>query len=577
MMTTSTLAKLAGPAPRPEPERDQWGRYRIPHPETGKVTSWTRATTLAGTIANQYGLTKWKQRMTLYGVAHRADLYAEAASITDKDAAKNQLDKLVDAAMEAAGSSSRARLGTALHAFSEQVDAGADITIPAPYDADIAAYRATMSTAGVQIIPEMIERIVVNVELGVAGTFDRLVNIDGELFVADLKTGRDLSYSWHEIAAQLAIYAGADTIFDVATGQHTPMPDVNQDRGLVMELPVGEATCTLHWVDLRQGRHAVELCAAVREWRKVKDLAEPFTVTTTAAAAAVPAEPTATASTLEAMLNTPPAPANDPVHVGDVISETVEDLAAKRRVWITGRIMDLPADAKKSLARNWPAGIPTLKASDDHDNAQLSTIAELVSRVEAAFGLPFRDPDPAREPADIDALTDRISKLPKDLKQQLQDTIESDHHITLATIREGDLPAVEDTLIAIEQAHADRIKWVRIQISDVDVALVSAALNTLHLPGINSATRSQARLLTELLSSIDAGTIGLEFVPDDTSRLVVTDQAEKILVERHGSKKTLLAAMKQAAALHALHKPTSTAMGLDDPLLVAAVTNPNPF
>jgi hypothetical protein len=381
----TSLEQLAGTA-RPEPERDQYGRYKIPHPETGKAQAWTRATTFASSIADTYGLDQWRKRMVVHGLAHRADLYAEAASISDPDAAKDKLGKIAEAAIQAAGASAKARLGTALHSFAEQVDAGATVEIPAPWDADIAAYRATMAGFGAQIDPAHIERIVTVPALGVAGTFDRLVTLNGRLYVGDLKTGRDLSYSWHEIAIQLALYAGAATIWDPTSGTHLPMPAVDQERALVMHLPVGTAQCTLYWIDLAAGREAIALCQQVRTWRKRKGLA-------TVIAGPVPARTPATPTT------------DEPVHVSVAVSEAVDDLTAKTGQWLAGRIAALAdkPDAVQAVRLAWPAdGTP---GSPPWTTEQLAAVEAAVLAGEAAVRAPFPTsrpaeptPPPASEP-----------------------------------------------------------------------------------------------------------------------------------------------------------------------------------
>lgn len=255
---------------RPEPERDRWGRYVLPDPETGEKRSWTRATTFAKSVAETSALTKWQCRMVAKGVATRPDLYALAASTDVGNKAK--LDKIAEDAKDAVAASSGANLGTALHAFTEQVDAGQAVAVPKPWDADIEAYRVKMRQAGIQVDPKHIERIVVVPELGVAGTLDRIVIPPAR--IGDVKTGKDLSYSWGEIAIQLALYAHAAAMWD--DGAYLPMPDVDQDTALVVHLPVGKARCDLYEVDIAAGWQAALMCRDVRAWRARRDLAREY-------------------------------------------------------------------------------------------------------------------------------------------------------------------------------------------------------------------------------------------------------------------------------------------------------------
>ncbi len=305
---------------RPQPKRDQWGRYRIPHPETGKEQSWTRATTWAKTVSDTFGLTKWELRMSALGLARRPDLLAQVATVTDPDNtdAKQLLDRMAREAKEAAGSSVRANLGTALHAFTEQIDQGLTPTAPDAHVADLDAYRATVS--GLAIDPRHIERIVVIPELGVAGTFDRLATYDGRLMVTDLKTGRDLRYSWGEIAVQLALYARASHLYDVATGTFEPMPEVDRSQALVLHLPVGEGRCTAYTVDIAEGWRMALICGEVRDWRRRKNLSAEVDVS-------------------------PAPPATSPTD---------------RTQWIVDRIGRLKADTPERVAvasGRWPTGV----------------------------------------------------------------------------------------------------------------------------------------------------------------------------------------------------------------------------
>jgi hypothetical protein len=265
------------PPARPEPEFDQYGRYKIPDPVTGEKRSWTRATTWAGTVADTIALSNWEKRMVALGLAQRPDLVARVAAVLDPNSAqgKRQVNKLVEQAKEYAKSGARANLGTALHSFAEAHDLGRPLPqIPPPWDQDIAAYRKAMSA--VEVSQNYIEKVCVLRDLGVAGTMDRVVRFrHGKLpLIGDIKTGADLRYSWTEIAIQLALYAHADTVYDPATEQHTPMLAVDKERALVVHLPAGEARCTLHLVDIAAGWEMAEVCSVVREWRARKDLAQ---------------------------------------------------------------------------------------------------------------------------------------------------------------------------------------------------------------------------------------------------------------------------------------------------------------
>lgn len=268
-------ATVNQPLLQPEPKRDRWGRYLLPDPGQPGATStlpWTRATTFAKSISDTFGLAKWQTRMAVKGVTMRPDLYALAASAPIDD--KTTLDRVAEAAKEAAGTTAGANQGTALHTFTERIDRGETVQVPPPWDADVAAYVDALDQAKLAVDAALIERIVVLKQFHVAGTFDRLVRAaDGRLLIGDLKTGKDLSYGWLEIAIQLALYARADAVWNGITEQYEPMPAVDLETAVVMHLPVGKGTCTLYSVDIAAGWELAQLCAAVRTARTRKDLA----------------------------------------------------------------------------------------------------------------------------------------------------------------------------------------------------------------------------------------------------------------------------------------------------------------
>jgi hypothetical protein len=274
--------------------RDGYGRYLLPDPfgrDARQELPWTRVTTFAKSISDTYTLSQWSQRMVAKGLGLRPDLFALAAATPVED--KKTLDRVCEDAKEAAHARARAHLGTALHAFTEAVDRGETPEVPEPWDADVRAYSALVAECGFQF--PWIERIVCNPELGVAGTFDRIGRLTrdvtivvgdrtvvlkaGTYVIVDLKTGRDLSYGWNEIAVQLYVYATSAGIWDPEAWAYEDMPDgLRMDVALVIHLPVGEAKATLWAVDLEPARKAAQLCKDVREWRKTRNLASQVSV-----------------------------------------------------------------------------------------------------------------------------------------------------------------------------------------------------------------------------------------------------------------------------------------------------------
>ena len=283
-VTVTEPDAFSDPAPRAnaasghyEPPRDQWGRYKLPHPVTGVEQGWTRATTLARVLADEYNLERWKLRQVAIGLATAPDLIALAASAPRDD--KATLNDVVKKAMNRAESDRGANLGTALHAFTHRRARGETIEsmrVPSALIGDLEAYERCMREHALTELPDLVERIVVNTKVGAAGTFDRIVaqrpgKVNAApMSVLDLKTAKSLEYSFLEIAIQLAIYAHADYLWHPPTGTYTQMPTdgtVDLFRALVLHLPVGAAQGTLWAVNIHEGWEYAQLAERARQAR----------------------------------------------------------------------------------------------------------------------------------------------------------------------------------------------------------------------------------------------------------------------------------------------------------------------
>ncbi len=249
--------------------RDRWKRPLIIPADGGKPKPYARWSSYGDVLEDRYNLEKWLIRTAATGLADRPDLLLSVAAHRGD---KRQLDRLCDEAIEAAKGSSKATIGTALHKLTEDVDRGADLPVlPPSAAADLEAYRA--ATADLNVVA--IEQFVVCDYIEAAGTFDRIVEIDGTRYVADVKTG-DVKWGIGKIAVQLAGYAHSQG-YDPDSGARTDL-DVNLNRALVIHLPQGEATCSLLWVDIDAGWDGVLMSRDVRAWRKQsRSLASEFT------------------------------------------------------------------------------------------------------------------------------------------------------------------------------------------------------------------------------------------------------------------------------------------------------------
>jgi hypothetical protein len=266
-----------------EIKRDQWQRPLILQPD-GTSKGYTRASTLGSALEDETNITKWKMGVTLFGAARRRDLVVGAAAVPgiDDKADKQALYKLADQAFERGGGSSKATLGTALHALGEQIDRGEPIPDIGEDRRALEAYAAVMRLFRVV----RSEVFIVNDGLQTAGTFDReveplgtMVAPDGEVVgpgqtvCLDVKTSSTSDYFGTKFCVQLAVYQGG-SLYDPATGARTPLT-MNPNWGLILHVPSGGSMAELHWVDLRAGRRLAELSVTVREARKEKNLVRP--------------------------------------------------------------------------------------------------------------------------------------------------------------------------------------------------------------------------------------------------------------------------------------------------------------
>jgi hypothetical protein len=258
------------------PDRDQYGRPLIEPIGGGKPIPYTRASTLAKSLSNTEGLTKWKMRMVALGVSVRPDLRALISTCWDSKRGEH-LDDSIERAIEYAGGNTGSSTGTAIHALTEQYDNhGMDAIghLEPELRRDLEAYAAATEPFKVLAM----EGFVVQDELKAAGSYDRIVSgLDpwgnpGH-FIADLKTGQYAAKQPHDICIQTATYAHG-THYTVGIGRQDNLADlgVNQDLSLLYHLPAGSGRCDVYWLDIRNGWHLAKVAASVRDWHSTKPI-----------------------------------------------------------------------------------------------------------------------------------------------------------------------------------------------------------------------------------------------------------------------------------------------------------------
>jgi hypothetical protein len=275
----------------PEPPRvaavyDGWGRYKLPHPTTGRPTGFTRATTVAGTLDDTYNLSRWARRETArFLVGAMTDDSPIVSPIVDafSEDDKGAIDAALDALDDACGGKDAAELGTAVHAWLEAVDLGAvrPVDVPERFAPYVRSYRQVLARYGLVAEPRYVERIVLNDrgEETIVGTLDRVYRVaaTGELILGDVKTSKTLEYGYLAYSVQLAIYGHATRMFAADGSGWEPMPTINTDYALIIHVPSDQPErAEAVTIDLKFGADTMTVALDARRRRKQAKKAVPF-------------------------------------------------------------------------------------------------------------------------------------------------------------------------------------------------------------------------------------------------------------------------------------------------------------
>jgi hypothetical protein len=275
-MTAADFLAVDAQAPAKVP-RDRYGRPGIRPVDGGELVYYTRASTVGKALDDTEALTQWKLRMSCIGLASRKDLiFAANAHRNDRD----MMTDIVSQAMDAAESNAAATSGTALHDALHALDEGREVRVPDDYLPDLDAYRQAMQ--GLEVVDA--EVFVVNDELQVAGTYDRLVRLKnpvvapdgqllpaGTLISADIKTGKSIAHGHTAWSCQVSIYSRS-VPYDIETETRRDVAPAHGGWGLVIHVPVLKGTATLYWIDLNRGWEFAKLAMTVRQVRKAKTM-----------------------------------------------------------------------------------------------------------------------------------------------------------------------------------------------------------------------------------------------------------------------------------------------------------------
>ena len=251
-----------------EIERDRFSRPLIAPEDGSKAVAYTRATTVSEVQGNRHNLEAWKQRQVLKGVVADPSIAVMAKTAGDD---KKVLNKLVDDAHTAAKSSQAADDGTRLHDILHAVGLGEPVEIPDKWVRHVSEWQRV--TADWTFICR--EQMVISDKYMIAGTPDAIAivpQLGGMPVIVDWKTGATIDFGFREMAAQTAIYANAEWLYEHSDGLgRRPMPEVSLTKSLIVHLPEnGGGAIRLHQLDIVEGWKAAKRSMQVRDWQKRK-------------------------------------------------------------------------------------------------------------------------------------------------------------------------------------------------------------------------------------------------------------------------------------------------------------------
>jgi hypothetical protein len=288
------LYPLPPETPRPKSKFGTWGWYQLPDPQSGRATGFPRATTIAETLDDTYGLNKWKRRETAKRIFQLATMppdtklhpswditaagaleaVAEAMSapkVTALDDALDTIDNLL-------GGADARELGECVHAWLEALDMGLVLLkdVPDVVRPHVIHARKVIAHRGLVMLPEYVERTVLNDQCSdqevVAGKLDRIARIvtTGELVLVDVKTSKDLQYSWLSFGVQVGgVYGWATKMLSLDGASWEPMPEIRKDFAILLHVPSDQpAKAAAITIDMWWGAEVFQESLATRVRRK---------------------------------------------------------------------------------------------------------------------------------------------------------------------------------------------------------------------------------------------------------------------------------------------------------------------
>lgn len=234
--------------------------------DTARVP-YTRASSMAGYIADFQALHIWRERRIAKGIAMRPDLAAMAAALPpfknnskDDRLTNSRLTEIIDLAAELGQIHEQANYGTAVHSWTDPDARDRLHEVHLEYRADVEAYWREMDRLGIVQLDS--EVFTANDRLKGAGTVDGIYYVPGYgVVMGDKKTGDTKPL---EFGVQFATYRFGE-VYDWETDRRTPWrEDLSADVALVFDIRKGKGTLDIHEIDLRWGLECAEVAADVR-------------------------------------------------------------------------------------------------------------------------------------------------------------------------------------------------------------------------------------------------------------------------------------------------------------------------
>jgi len=260
-----------------------------------------------------------------------------------------------------------------------------------------------------------------------------------EAMVPTHNTGQNLDYSALAISVQLALYANADTLYDLAAETHEPMVDVDRSTALVLHVPAGQGRAEVLEVDIAWGWERAQLAGAVRESRTVakrkgvvmkpyrpdrstdvtpepesepEPAQRPTAVGLTAPGDSTPTQAEPTPRT-EIFVCARPSSSSRIITVAP--AEPTPEVTPGYRAYVARRLDAVKADnpAAALLRDRWPAGVPSMKGAHVHTDDELKRVVAALEAAERDAAAPPAEPDegPRISDAEVAAITDQIEAL----------------------------------------------------------------------------------------------------------------------------------------------------------------------